>query len=96
MNAYMPGEAWRKSSHSGANNDCIEVGGRPGAVAVRDTKDPHGPALAFAPRRLGRLHGGAEGQRPRPPRVSSTYDSTRVPARGPSCPTGDGEGKGLA
>ena len=39
---------WRKSSHSGANGDCVEVAGNlPGAVAVRDSKDPHGPALTF-------------------------------------------------
>ncbi|WP_377269635.1 DUF397 domain-containing protein [Peterkaempfera sp. SMS 1(5)a] len=41
--------AWRKSSYSsGDGGDCIEVAdGFPGAVPVRDSKDPHGPALVF-------------------------------------------------
>jgi hypothetical protein len=41
---------WRKSSFSGsAQDDCVEVaGGLPGCVPVRDSKDPHGPALVFA------------------------------------------------
>jgi hypothetical protein len=40
--------AWRKSSWSGANNNCVEVAGNlPRAVAVRDSKDPSGPALIF-------------------------------------------------
>lgn len=44
--------AWRKSSYSGAVNNCVEVASNlPGIVAVRDSKDPHGPALAFAPAR---------------------------------------------
>ncbi|WP_217197095.1 DUF397 domain-containing protein [Streptomyces buecherae] len=40
---------WRKSSHSSTNGgDCVEVGfGMPSTVPVRDSKDPHGPALAF-------------------------------------------------
>src|SRR6202050_2402552 len=42
---------WRKSSHSGSNGGaCIEVGPVGRAVALRDSKDPAGPALAFAPR----------------------------------------------
>jgi len=43
--------AWRKSSYSGANGgQCVEVAGRvPRGVAVRDSKDPGGPALAFTP-----------------------------------------------
>lgn len=43
--------AWRKSSFSGGNGGaCVEVAGNlPGAVAVRDSKDPMGPALVFAP-----------------------------------------------
>lgn len=38
---------WRKSSHSGSSSgDCVEVAdGFPGVMPVRDSKDPHGPAL---------------------------------------------------
>lgn len=40
---------WRKSSYSSSNGgDCIEVAtGIPGLTPVRDSKDPHGPALLF-------------------------------------------------
>ena len=42
---------WRKSSWSGGNGgDCVEVARNlPGAVAVRDSKDPAGPKLVFTP-----------------------------------------------
>ena len=42
---------WRKSSYSGSNGGaCVEVADNlPGIVAVRDSKDPNGPALTFAP-----------------------------------------------
>jgi hypothetical protein len=42
---------WRKSSYSGGNGGgCVEVAGNlPGIVAVRDSKDPDGPALIFSP-----------------------------------------------
>jgi Domain of unknown function (DUF397) len=42
---------WRTSSYSGSNGGaCVEVAGHlPGLVAVRDSKDPGGPALTFAP-----------------------------------------------
>ena len=40
---------WRKSSYSGSNGGaCVEVGTAGLAVAVRDSKDPDGPLLAFA------------------------------------------------
>lgn len=45
----MTGVAWRKSSYSGGNGGtCVEVGTAGLAVAVRDSKDPAGPRLAFA------------------------------------------------
>jgi Domain of unknown function (DUF397) len=42
---------WRKSSYSGGNGgNCVEVAlNLPGVVAVRDSKNPAGPALAFTP-----------------------------------------------
>jgi len=41
---------WHKSSHSsGDGGNCIEAAPAfiPGAVPVRDSKDPQGPALVF-------------------------------------------------
>lgn len=41
---------WRKSSHSSEEGGaCVEVAAHPGAVHVRDSKDPEGPALSFSP-----------------------------------------------
>ncbi|WP_306361042.1 DUF397 domain-containing protein [Nocardia sp. CC227C] len=44
------GTAWFKSSHSGATSDCVEIAWLPeDHVGVRDSKNPTGPALVFAP-----------------------------------------------
>jgi hypothetical protein len=41
---------WRKSSYSGNNGgNCVEVAAAR-TIAIRDSKDPHGPVLAFAPK----------------------------------------------
>jgi len=41
---------WRKSSRSGSTTNCVEVAANlPDVVAVRDSKDPDGPKLIFAP-----------------------------------------------
>jgi Domain of unknown function (DUF397) len=46
---------WRKSSYSNASGSCVEIAVPAEAiaehdVAVRDSKDPHGPALTFSAR----------------------------------------------
>lgn len=38
---------WQKSSRSSANGQCVELADLADAVAMRDTKDPAGPALIF-------------------------------------------------
>ncbi|SDO96226.1 DUF397 domain-containing protein [Actinacidiphila guanduensis] len=45
----LDGVAWRKSSYSNQEGgDCVEVAvPSPTAIAVRDSKNPHGPALVF-------------------------------------------------
>ena len=44
----LTGAVWRKSSYSSNGGDCVEVARNlPGVVAVRDSKDPDGPALVF-------------------------------------------------
>lgn len=47
----MTSAVWRKSSYSSGNGgNCVEVARNlPGAVAVRDSKDPDGPKLTFGP-----------------------------------------------
>jgi hypothetical protein len=45
----MTAPAWHKSSYSAdSGGNCIEVAdGLPSILPVRDSKDPHGPALTF-------------------------------------------------
>ncbi|MFE6775470.1 DUF397 domain-containing protein [Streptomyces sp. NPDC057702] len=50
MTTDLTSAKWFKSSYSGYQGDCIEVGaGVPHTVPVRDSKNPTGPALTFEP-----------------------------------------------
>jgi hypothetical protein len=39
--------AWRKTSYSNGNAECVEVGHASGAIAVRDTKNRDGVLIAI-------------------------------------------------
>jgi Domain of unknown function (DUF397) len=41
---------WRKATYSRSMHNCVEVGSGQGMVAVRDSKDPDGPAIDVNPR----------------------------------------------
>lgn len=46
----LSGAIWHKSARSNNGGNCVQVARNlPGAVTVRDSKDPDGPALIFTP-----------------------------------------------
>jgi hypothetical protein len=40
---------WKKASASNPNENCVECATLAGTVLVRDSKEPHGAALAYSP-----------------------------------------------
>jgi len=59
--ADLTGAVWRKSIRSGNGGNCVEVANNlPGIIAVRDSKDPNGPALVFTPSEWAAFTGGVK------------------------------------
>ncbi|MFC6886532.1 MULTISPECIES: DUF397 domain-containing protein [Actinomadura] len=47
---------WRKASRSNNSGDaCVELASVPDTVAIRDSKDPNGPAILLPRNDFGRL-----------------------------------------
>jgi Domain of unknown function (DUF397) len=45
---HHPRAAWRTSTYSNGQAECVEItDSLPGITAIRDSKNPHGPALTF-------------------------------------------------
>jgi hypothetical protein len=62
IRASLPSARWRKSRHSNPSGDCVEVAELlSGHVAVRDSRDPDGPALVFARSEWATFIRGARG-----------------------------------
>jgi Domain of unknown function (DUF397) len=45
-----PSLNWRKAGHSISNGACVEVAGAEASVLVRDSMNPSGVNIAYAPR----------------------------------------------
>lgn len=44
----LTGVTWQKSSYSNPNGNCVELAQLPdGGIAMRNSRDPHGPALIY-------------------------------------------------
>lgn len=56
----LSGLSWRKSTRSAQEGNCVEVAFFDTGVAVRDSKDPNGPALVFTPAEWEAFIGGVQ------------------------------------
>jgi Domain of unknown function (DUF397) len=59
--AELPGVTWRKSAHSGAVGNCVEVARLAGGdIAVRNSRFPEGPALIYTKTEIAAFLAGAK------------------------------------
>ncbi|MFH9821882.1 DUF397 domain-containing protein [Streptomyces bobili] len=62
VRASALGARWIKSSHSNAEGNCVEVAVLDGGgVAMRNSRDPEGPALIYTPAEVAAFVAGAKG-----------------------------------
>ncbi|MGJ7907490.1 DUF397 domain-containing protein [Actinopolyspora sp. H202] len=59
--AELPSVRWRKSRHSGAIGNCVEVAAlNGGEVAMRNSRDPEGTALVYTRAEIAAFVAGAK------------------------------------
>ncbi|WP_199429412.1 DUF397 domain-containing protein [Qaidamihabitans albus] len=57
----IPGATWRKSRYSGAVGNCVEVATLSGGeIAMRNSRDPKGPALVYTREEIAAFLAGAK------------------------------------
>jgi hypothetical protein len=57
----LVGASWRKSSYSNSQGNCVEFAALPdGSVAMRNSRDPLGPALVYTRAEIAALLAGAK------------------------------------
>jgi Domain of unknown function (DUF397) len=58
--AHLAGVAWQKSRRSNPSGNCVEVAVLParGGVAIRNSRDPDGPALVYTRDEIAAFLGG--------------------------------------
>ena len=58
--AALPDVAWQKSKRSNPSGNCVELAPLPGGgIAVRNSRDPNGPALIYTPEEIAAFILGA-------------------------------------
>lgn len=60
-----PTVTWQKATASNPSGNCVELAKLPGGagIAVRNSRDPHGPVLVYTPEEIiGFLEGAREGE----------------------------------
>lgn len=61
VRASSLGVRWIKSSHSNAEGNCVEVAALDGGgLAMRNSRDPDGPALVYTPAEVAAFLAGAK------------------------------------
>ncbi|MGE3288797.1 MAG: DUF397 domain-containing protein [Pseudonocardia sp.] len=54
---------WRKATASNATGSCVELGAVDGGIAMRNSRDPHGPALLYTRDEIAAfIHGVKSGE----------------------------------
>jgi hypothetical protein len=56
----LPAVSWQKSRRSNPSGNCVEMAGLPdGGIAIRNSRDPQGPALIYTVDEIAAFIGGA-------------------------------------